>query len=99
MSNCCNNQINGKQDLDEGKACGARIVKVHKPWHICMFLMSYMEPGSGCIWNGCCCHAEAGQENCFGNLLGGWWMMVTSICIIGWINSMCFGVGIYRKSE
>ncbi len=95
---CCNERVNGKMDLDEGKCCGARIVKVHKPWHICMFLMSYGQPGAGCWWNACCCHA--GDTGCqFGNLLYALVMAGTSICIIGYLNSMAFGVGIWRKSD
>ena len=94
----CNDKINKKQDLDESRCCGARIVKVHKPWHVCMFLMSYSEPGSGCIWNACCCHDD--KVGCqFGNVLYGIIMGWTSICIVGYIQSMAFGVGIYRKAK
>ena len=86
-------------DLDESKCCGARIVKVHKPWHICMFMMSVTGPGAGCWWNACCCHADADSGCQFGNLLYAIIMEATAICIIGFLNSMAFGVGIYRKSE
>ena len=93
----CNYNVNGKQELDDVHCCGARIVKVHKPWHMCMALMSFTEPGSGCYFNSCCCHTEG--ENCaYGNIMYAWWMAVTACCICGLLNSMAFGVGIYRKA-
>ena len=91
-------RVNGDQDLDEAKACGARIVKVCKPWHIMFFIQS-MEPGAATFFNACCCHADPAQGCIFGNILYAWLLMLTSVCIIGFLNSMAFGVGIYRKSE
>ena len=90
--------VNKDQDLDESKACGARIYKVCKPWHIYFFMLSF-EPGAATFWNACCCHADPSEKCVFGNLLGAWWMMLTSVCIVGFLNSLAFGVGIYRKSE
>ena len=93
----CNDKVNHKQDSDESKCCGARIVKVHKPWHYCMFLMSVMEPGAGCRWNACCCHdSDAGCQ--YGNIIYAQIMMFTACCFVGMINSFQFGVGIYRKA-
>ena len=68
----CNERINGSQDLDESKACGAKINKVHKPWHIVMFLLNFMEPGAGTRFNGCCC-LDGGDGSFCGNLFGGFW--------------------------
>ena len=94
----CNDQINKKQDLDESKCCGARIVKVHKPWHVCMFMMNFSSPGAGTFWNACCCHDDKVGCVC-GNLFYAWIMQVTAVCIVGWIQSMAFGVGIYKKAK
>ena len=93
----CNERLNGSHDLNEAKACGSKVNKVHKPWHIVMFIQS-LEPGVGCFWNACCCHSE--DVGCvFGNIINGYWMALTSVCIIGWLNSVIFGISIYRKSE
>ena len=85
-------------DLDESKACGSRINKVCKPWHIFQFMMS-MEPGAAASQNACYCHADPATGCVFGNLLAGMVHMLTCICIVGFLNSLAFGVGIYRKSE
>ena len=96
----CNEKINGKQDLDEAKPCGAKISKVHKPWHIAQFLMNFSEPGAGTIFNGCYCHADGNEKNCvIGNIVLGLCQYIGAICILGWIHSMQFGVGIYRRGE
>ena len=95
----CNLNVNAEQDLDEAKCCGARIIKVHKPWHICMFMASIAEPGAGAYFNGCFCHKDASSGCQFGNLIQAWWMAVTSCILVGWLNSVRFGVGIYRKAK
>ena len=95
----CNERINGPQDLDASKACGAKIHKVHKPWHIYMFIMSIAEPGAGAYVNGCYCHADPNDGCTIGNLIYAWLCSLLAPFICGWIMSVQFGVGIYRKGE
>ena len=99
MCQKCSESVNGDQNLDEGKCCGARIVKVHKPWHICMAMQAFGQPGAGAYWNACCCHADHSQGLVFGNLIYAFLMAALSPCIWGWIASAQFGVGIYRKGK
>ena len=95
----CNDKVNAKQDLDDGKCCGARIVKVHKPWHYCMFLMTVSEPGAGTFFNGCCCHHDNDHGCVYGNLIFAVIQSATAVCLIGLIHSFQFGIGIYRKAK
>ena len=95
----CNDKINKKVDLDEHGCCGSRFVKVHKPWHVCMFLMSFHQPGAGAFWNACCCHDDDKAGCVYGNFIYSFVQQALSICLIGWIQSMAFGVGIYRKTS
>ena len=95
---CTDCGVNAEQNLDDTRACGSKVIKVHQPWHIVQFMMC-CEPGVGVIWNGCCCHADASSGCVFGNLLGGWFYALTSVCIVGMINSIMFGIAIYRKSS
>ena len=95
----CNERLNGPQNLDEAKSCGAQIVKSHKPWHIYMFLLCIMEPGSGVVMNGCYCQADANQGCIFGNYIYGVLCEMLAPFICGWIMSVQFGIGIYRKAE
>ena len=96
----CNDRVNEDIPTDEARCCGSRIVKVHKPWHICMFLMSISEPGSGAYFNACCCHADKEDSKCvFANIIAAMVMMATAVCIVGILHSMQFGLGIYRLAE
>ena len=95
----CNERVNDVSKLGESQCCGAKVIKVHKPWHICMFLMNFAEPGSGTFFNACCCHADASEGLHFANIIYAWVQSVFSALIIGWIWSMNFGVMIWKKSD
>ena len=97
----CHEKVNHDRNLDEAGCCGSKIVKIAKPWHICMFLMGFNQPGAAAWWSACCCHKEHDDHHkcIYGNLVYGVIQEATSIILIGWLLSMATGVDIYRKSK